>query len=772
LSAPGHALDSATLAYFEPRLGADFSHVRIHADDRAAKSASDVDAQAYTVGRHVVFGPGRYAPHTTAGRQLLTHELAHVVQQQNAVPDGAPLSISRSGDASEQQADAAVQALQSGAAIPTLLPSSLQVARQPKSSPAATTKDEERLADTMAGAQVSQIIVWLGPKRVAFQTSRGWVLGDVDTDLAEGSYELTPDVRKRKWKILKPAVIAGRRFVVDLEGAIPWTLAYPSTLTLTVTSGSQKAETGDITDASGVGYNAIYARAGPSSKAAVLALASLETPTLFVNVDAYKKLDKDLRKSILDLEQHAAGTDCAAWFDVMRANDPDFKPNLTPEQIRAGDAAYYESMREARLGKKAEAAKTEAPKLDGAKVEEKWKDGKYGLVTAAMAPNHGIKAEALFEIWVKYWADKIAIADKTLDAIIETELHDHVDLSETETYRKAKQVYDLGMYLLADSVGAIEICRAADAAGKSLTLNELTDRVMNHAKFMQNMQIAAAIVGALPRGIRGPGVSGKLPKSAPVAKAGPVAKLGPAAKTEPVAKTAPAVKPQPVIKPEPVAKTEPVVKPEPVAKTGPVKTEPTKAGPAKAEPAKAEPAKLEPPKAEPAKVEPAKAEPAKAEPPKVEQPKTGEKAEGGGRVVDGRPVKPRIATPTKYVWKNPRMKDGNFIEAELDGNGTLEVTVKSGGPSDIRVGGSKMLDDVFEHFGPDKIKQFDAKWVRNSSFRENYDAYTQNINKGMNPKDAAWNTWTGRQLKARGFTDVEVAPHGSNPEIVSPVFKK
>jgi hypothetical protein len=62
-----------------------------------------------------------------------------------------------------------------------------------------------------------------------------------------------------------------------------------------------------------------------------------------------------------------------------------------------------------------------------------------------------------------------------------------------------------------------------------------------------------------------------------------------------------------------------------------------------------------------------------------------------------------------------------------------------------------MLDDVFDHFGADKISEFDAKWVRNSSFRDNYDAYVQNLEKGMNPQEAAWNRWIGWQLKGRGI---------------------
>lgn len=58
-----------------------FAHVRVHTDERAAQSARAVGALAYTVGNHLVFGSGQYAPTTAAGRRLLAHELVHTLQQ-------------------------------------------------------------------------------------------------------------------------------------------------------------------------------------------------------------------------------------------------------------------------------------------------------------------------------------------------------------------------------------------------------------------------------------------------------------------------------------------------------------------------------------------------------------------------------------------------------------------------------------------------------------------------------------------------------------------
>lgn len=70
-------------AYFEPRFKQDFRNVRVHTGRAAADAAHSVNALAYTTGDEVVFGAGQYAPETTAGRGLLAHELAHVVQQKN-----------------------------------------------------------------------------------------------------------------------------------------------------------------------------------------------------------------------------------------------------------------------------------------------------------------------------------------------------------------------------------------------------------------------------------------------------------------------------------------------------------------------------------------------------------------------------------------------------------------------------------------------------------------------------------------------------------------
>ena len=94
LRSPGQHLDAATRAFFEPRFGSDFGDIRVHTDSTAARSATAVNARAYTAGKNIVFAEGQYAPHSPAGQRLLAHELVHAVQQRDGVV--SPYSIQRS----------------------------------------------------------------------------------------------------------------------------------------------------------------------------------------------------------------------------------------------------------------------------------------------------------------------------------------------------------------------------------------------------------------------------------------------------------------------------------------------------------------------------------------------------------------------------------------------------------------------------------------------------------------------------------------------------
>ncbi len=77
----GQSLSQQTRAFFEPRFGRSFNDVRVHAGGTAQQMATSLNARAFTTGNDIVFAPGQYRPGTTSGRQLLAHELTHVIQQ-------------------------------------------------------------------------------------------------------------------------------------------------------------------------------------------------------------------------------------------------------------------------------------------------------------------------------------------------------------------------------------------------------------------------------------------------------------------------------------------------------------------------------------------------------------------------------------------------------------------------------------------------------------------------------------------------------------------
>lgn len=116
LRSPGEPLDASTRASMESRFGYDFGQVRIHRDAQAARSASAVNAYAYTAGRDIAFACGAFEPETPAGRHLLAHELAHVVQQRSrSVSLNLPLSLDSRSSNFEREADQAANQVVTGA---------------------------------------------------------------------------------------------------------------------------------------------------------------------------------------------------------------------------------------------------------------------------------------------------------------------------------------------------------------------------------------------------------------------------------------------------------------------------------------------------------------------------------------------------------------------------------------------------------------------------------------------------------------------------------
>lgn len=170
LRSPGQPLDSATRAFIEPRFGHDFGHVRVHNDGKAIESAREVNALAYTVGRHIVFGEGQSVLHTANGQRSLAHELAHVVQQERGGPSA---STPQRGSMLEQAADAATSAFAAGrgtihvggASTLVLARQALFGTRSPGANPKPRSLGESLIATALTDAELVQeidlLLEWL-----------------------------------------------------------------------------------------------------------------------------------------------------------------------------------------------------------------------------------------------------------------------------------------------------------------------------------------------------------------------------------------------------------------------------------------------------------------------------------------------------------------------------------------------------------------------------------------------------------------------------------
>jgi Domain of unknown function (DUF4157) len=88
----GKALPDSLLQDMEISFGVDFSAIRIH----EGSEAESIGASAYTQGNDIHFAPGHYKPWSQAGKEIIAHELTHVVQQRDGrvlLPSGGALPV-------------------------------------------------------------------------------------------------------------------------------------------------------------------------------------------------------------------------------------------------------------------------------------------------------------------------------------------------------------------------------------------------------------------------------------------------------------------------------------------------------------------------------------------------------------------------------------------------------------------------------------------------------------------------------------------------------
>jgi Domain of unknown function (DUF4157) len=148
----GQALDEKVRDQMESAIGADFSGVRVHSDPQADSLSRSVNARAFTVGQDVYFRQGAYEPGSSRGRELLAHELTHVVQQSGGGLQ-RKLTVSQPGDRHEQEADQVAQAVvrhEQRTASEYAAPPVQRQAEEEKKDEAVQAKAEDGLAQRQA----------------------------------------------------------------------------------------------------------------------------------------------------------------------------------------------------------------------------------------------------------------------------------------------------------------------------------------------------------------------------------------------------------------------------------------------------------------------------------------------------------------------------------------------------------------------------------------------------------------------------------------------
>jgi hypothetical protein len=120
----GQPLEGAVQEQMSASLGHDFTVVRVHTDAEAEVLNRQLQAKAFTTGPDIFFKRGAYDPASSGGRELIAHELSHVVQQSSGRVngEGSGMTVGPAGDAFEQEADEQARqvALQRAVANPIL----------------------------------------------------------------------------------------------------------------------------------------------------------------------------------------------------------------------------------------------------------------------------------------------------------------------------------------------------------------------------------------------------------------------------------------------------------------------------------------------------------------------------------------------------------------------------------------------------------------------------------------------------------------------------
>ena len=290
-SEQGEAVKAATRSLAEQQLGHSFASVRVHSDTKSASLAEKLNAAAFTVGEHVVFGSGKYEPSTEAGRHLILHELAHVVQQRQA--SGLSPEIGASDDVLERRAERAAAGGPLASAVGLKVPAvQRQTTGLPDKTPAGTASRDEVLAALTAflekarAAEGTQDLRVTAPVRQALQILAGDDSGvrlRVDLFLSNTAFPSTPAGFAREALTHLPPVIPRSR--LEHLDAIP---------------PKEEKDT------------------RPASVGEALATATFEGTV--VKLVKALKLSEDLQKTIIEAARSAVSAGIAGLADLAMKN--------------------------------------------------------------------------------------------------------------------------------------------------------------------------------------------------------------------------------------------------------------------------------------------------------------------------------------------------------------------------------------------------------------------------------------------------------------------
>lgn len=143
----GQSLDSSTQDKMGTSMGYDFSNVRVHTSPESDQLNKSVGAKAFTTGSDIFFSQGSYDPGSTGGKELLAHELTHVVQQGTgkAGGGGGPMTVNTPGDRHEQEADSIAESISNAPAAPVQMQEEDELEVQTKRDNDLQMQEEEEL---------------------------------------------------------------------------------------------------------------------------------------------------------------------------------------------------------------------------------------------------------------------------------------------------------------------------------------------------------------------------------------------------------------------------------------------------------------------------------------------------------------------------------------------------------------------------------------------------------------------------------------------------